>query len=191
MHIWIDIDNPKHIPFINALTNELKNGGHWLTITAQNTSAIKKALKEYNLNVKITGFVFSIFGLFSEKLIILRTTLLKEYIANRKIDIAFSLGSIPMLYTCATNKLPLILYIDEYKENEISNLPIALENCYFIVSENVQDKNLLEKGFDLNRVRKYKGLVKKEDSNPNPILIKEIVNKIEYFSTLIPGKVEA
>ena len=191
MHIWIDIDKNEHIPFIAAVVKELKDRGHWITITAENSKTIKKSLEKYSLNVQLVGFLFSFFGFFSELSLVFRTTLLRDYIDKRKIDIAFSCGSKPMLYVCATRQIPLISFIEEFKEKKIEKMQIILPNSFFIVPENIHEQELVNSGFYIDRVAKYKGMIKTNDINPDMRSIKDIVSKIEYLNKHIGGEIKA
>lgn len=190
MNIWIDIDNPKHVVFYKAIITELKTRGHSVTITAQNSNLIKTTLKENQINAKITGSIFSFFGLLLEPLHSLRFFLLSEYIKDRKIDIAFSLGSKPMFYNCVSKNIPMILLLES-----LDKLPdkiyLAVEKMFFIIPEKVHDQTLIEARFDLKKVIKCKGSVKLEDYNFDPNIIKELVNKIEFCSMLLPQDLSA
>ena len=190
MHIWIDIDNPRPVPFLKAIINELKERGVTVTTTAQNSNPIKTALIENNLNAKVTGYIFSLFGLFLEQMNLIRTVFLLNYIKNRNIDAAFSFGSKPVLYACINRNIPLILFLDNY-EQKPHHLHFALEKSFFIISENIQEQKLIEKGYDLKKIARYKGSIQKEDLNPDLKVIKEITDKIEFLCKHIPGGVVA
>lgn len=183
MHFWIDIDNSNDVPLIKALIVELKERGHAVTVTAQNSKEIKKTLEENNLNAKVIGMIFSIFGLFKEQLQLLRTAFLLDYLKQRKVDVAFSTGSKPMLYACIDQVLPIITLVKDkkYKPNEYS---LALEKSFFIVSDSLHDQELIEKGFDLNKIAKYN---EKLFLNQDLKLTKDLANKIELLGEHIPG----
>ena len=188
MHIWLDIDNFKHIPFYKTLIAELKERGHTVTITAQNSREIKNALSQYQISAKVTGRIFSFFGMFFEQLNLIRSVLLLDYIKLRKIDIAFSLGSLPMLYTCVDADLPSILFLESY-ENKPHQLYLGLLKSYFILSDSFHDQLLIEHGYNSEKFRKYKGQIKKDDSNPDLKTIKEKVNQIEFLRNHIAEEV--
>ena len=184
MHIWIDIDKKEDILLFSLLINELKETGHTIVVTAS------KFINTNDINTKKIGYVFSFFGLVLEPLYFIRAVLLADYIKDRKIDIALSLGSRSMLYTCiqADVNLPIIHFLADY-EKRPHNLYFAFDKCFFIVSENIQDQKLIEKGYDPNKIARYKGIIKTD--NPDPKVIKEIANQIEFFSNKLPGSVTA
>ena len=183
MHFWIDIDNPNDVPLIKALTTELRERGHAVTITAQNSKKIKKVLEENNLNAKIIGIVFSIFGVFKHFSEMLRTAFVLDYIKQRTLNAAFSTGSKPMLYACIDQVIPIITLIKDkkYKPNKYS---FALSKSFFIMPDTFHDQELIELGFDINKIKKYKAL---NELNPDLTTVKDLTNKIEYFSKHIPG----
>ena len=190
MNIWLDIDNSKHIPFLKSLITELKQRGHAVTVTAENNKSIKQALGEHNLNAKVTGFTFSVFGLFEEQSYLFRTALVSDYIKKRNINIAFSLGSIPMLYECSSSNMPIILFIENTSE-KIHQFYQVLEKCFLLISETIPEQLLVDKGFEVNKIIHYKGNIKKDDLNPDPKAIKEIADKIEFLCKHVPGGVTA
>ena len=189
MNIWLDIDNPKYIPFYKALIDALKEKKHTVTITAQNSKDIKKTLKQYGINAKIIGIIFSVFGLFLEQVILLRTALLSNYIGNRPVDIAFSLGSEPILFTCVNDKLPIVSFLENVEE-KVHPLSHALEKSFFIFPDSVPEQMLVDKKFDLDKVARCKEKIKKDDLNPDIQSINEVINKIEFFANHITGKLK-
>ena len=190
MHIWIDIDKAYEVPLIKALSQEILSRGHFLYITAQNSSNIIKALGENNLNAEIIGGYISFFGIFSHWSNLFRASLLSAYIENQKIDIAFSLGSTPMVYSSTNQEISIILLIESY--NEKANwLFFQLEKSYFLIPELVSEEQFLEKGININRIAKYTGVIQKNNPDPSLKAIKDIANKIEALSKVIPGKLLA
>lgn len=190
MHVWIDINNPKYIAFYKALVNELKERRHTVTVTAENTNDIKKALNEHSLDAKLIGVSFSIFGLFEESFHLFRTALVSSHIKGRNIDVAFSLGSYPMLYECSSTNLPIILFVDNVEE-KIHNFYFGLEKSFFMISDSIPTQSLIDKGAESNKIARYKGSIKKDDKNPDPKAIKEIASKIEFLSKHVPGGISA
>lgn len=182
MNIWIDIDKVELIPFYKLLINELEGRGHKVIVTAEDTSAIRKSVSEQNINADFIGNTFSFFGFFLQKSIILRSSLLIARIHNEKINIAFSFGAKSTLFAAININLNLILFADDFKE-KISQIHFALENIYFIIPDSASEQPLIEKGFDLKKIAKFKGNIQKDSLNPNPKAIKDIVNKIELFSS--------
>lgn len=190
MHIWIDIDNPKHTPFYKALISELKEKGHLVTVTAENTNEIKKALNEHSLDTKLIGVSFSIFGLFEESFHLFRAALISSHIKEKNIDVAFSCGSYPMLYECSSTNLPIILFIDNTEE-KLHNFYFGLEKSFFMISDTIPTQSLIDKGAESNKIARYKGSIKKDDKNPDLKAIKEIASKIEFLSKHVPGGISA
>lgn len=182
MNIWIDIDKVELIPFYKLLINELEGRGHKVIVTAEDNLTIKIRTKEENINADYIGNVFSFFGFFLQKSIILRSSLLIARIHNEKINIAFSFGSKSMLFAAINLNLNLILFADDFKE-KISQIHFALENIYFIIPDVASEQPLIEKGFDLKKIAKFKGSIQKDALNSNSKAIKDIVNKIELFSS--------
>ena len=190
MHLWIDIDNPNHIPFIHALVNELKSRSHSISLTSVNSSSIPETLEENKLDIKKIGQVFSFFGLLMEPTTMFRAILLSKYIENRNIDIAFSLGSKSMLYSSAQLELPIILFLTSLKEKP-HIFYFIMNKSSFLVSENIPDQMLIDKGYDLNKLVKFKGNVTAEDINVDLKVIKDIANKIEFLSGKLHGELTA
>ena len=190
MDLWIDIDNPRHIPITALLIGECKTRGHNVTLTISKSGGIKKALDEYNLNVKDIGFLFSFFGIIFEPFYLFRAALLVDYIEPRKIDVAFSLGSKSLLFTCTKAKIPVILYLSDYK-NIPHYLHLALDKSFFIIPEGIQEQKLIEKKYDLNKVARTRYNIDVTSPSPDPRSIVEIVDKIEILGKHIPGGLTA
>lgn len=189
MHLWIDIDNYQFIPFLKELINELKERGHDITLTALNSPSIKDTLKNNSLEAKVIGNIFSFFGLFQRESALFRSALLANYIKERNVDTAFSLGSESMMYTCSNESIPTILLMDFFNQKP-HPFYFLLENCTYLIPENISDKEMIEKRINLQRVAKFKGNIHIEGKN-HDLVIKELVNKIEYLSKVIPGKLIA
>ncbi|MBI2996182.1 MAG: DUF354 domain-containing protein [Candidatus Melainabacteria bacterium] len=189
MHIWLDIDNPKHIPFIKALSSELKSRGHDVTITAQNTSEIKKVLEENKLEAKIIGWIISIFGLFEEFSTICRSVFLNRYLTDRKINIAFSVGSKAQSYACISNNFPIILFIENILE-KINPLYIEYDKFSFFISDNIPTQKIIEKGIDLNKIGIFKGIIKLNDLKFDNKTLNEMITQIENSYFHITRKLE-
>ena len=178
MHVWIDVDNPKHVPLVAQVIKELKERGHAVTLTAPRSKAIKKELEVHGLKVRFIGFVFSFFGLLLNQSNIFRTALMSDYIKIRNIDIASSLGSKTLLYLCSTSNIPMILLVENIEE-KIDAFYLGYEKCFFIVHDFIHDQNLIEKGFDLNKTQKVKEMK-----------AKDVTNKIEFFNHRIAQTVQ-
>ena len=189
MHIWIDIDNSKHILFAKAIITELRSRGHNVTVTAEDNDKIKKELEKNNTSASFIGAIVWFFGLFKEEIIMIRALNLKTYLKPRDIDVAFSFGSISAPYTCIDMNLPIILFLEDL-EQKPNIIHFALERSFFIITENIPEQIILEKGYDLSKVGRYKGNTKKDDEKPDPKSIKEIVNKIEYLGNHIAGNLK-
>lgn len=182
MHVWMDIDKKEDVPFFNSLINELRERGHSVIVTAPgfiNTNTI---------NSQKIGYLFSFFGLSLEPLYYIRAVFLMDYIKDRKFDIAFSLGSKSMLYSSIQTNLPIILYLQDY-EKRPHNLYFALDKSFFIISDSIPDQHLIEKGYNIDKVARYKGTIDK--NNPDPKIIKEISNQIEALSQRLGGSITA
>ncbi len=178
MHIWIDINRTECAAFTKALVNELNKRGHKVTITAQNSSKIRDTLNKHNLDAKAIGFVFSLFGLFEEHLNMIRSSQLGDYILSKNIDVAFSMGSAPLFYTCFWNKLPMILFL-ENKNQKINHEHFIFDKICFIVPNAASEQFLIEKGYNPKSIQRYKGHLEPFCDNPSPILIKEVADQIE------------
>lgn len=181
MHIWIDIDNHKHVPLVKALVIELKERGHEVTVTAEDKYEIKQALQQSALSAKHIGSVFSVFGFFEKQLVIIRSVLLVNHLQKKKINIAFSLGSRPMAYTCNNTSTPIILFIQDYKQ-KVHWIHIALNNSFFMFSDNTPDSLILEHGYALEWIVKYQGNLQLESTTHEIKTIKSIANQIEHSS---------
>ena len=190
MHLWLDINKVEHISFFSVLIKELKERGHRITITSCGSRELKAAFLAFKLDAKTIRSIPSFFGLFKEQSNMFRAVNLLSYIKNRNIDAAFSLGSEAMFYSCLDNNLPIILFVDDY-EKLPHKLYLVVEKCFFIVSNDISDQKLIEKGFDIKKTAKYKGLVKKEDLNPDLKSTKEITDKIEFLSKYMPDGLSA
>ena len=190
MHIWIDIDKAKHIPLLKALINELKSRGHIITITAENKKEIKIALKQYQIDAKIIGSVFSIFGIFLDFSNSLRCALLMNYIKEKEsVDIVFSNGSIPLLSASFNKDLPMILLIMNIKE-KFNNLHIGHTKCFFLLPDNISPDELKAAFYDTDRVFSFSSILLNSDIEQNSKFIKEITNKIEYLKEHLPAKLK-
>lgn len=190
MHLWIDIDNPKHVPFFKALITELKMRGHGVIVTAENSGGVKEAIKEHNIDAKVIGKVFSVFGILKEPTTLIRTVLICDYLKSRNITAAFSIGSNILIYACSNINIPLILFLGTFKHMP-NKLHFGLEKCFFLVSENIPEQNLIDKGFDIKTIAKFKGNIELEDRNPDIKAINDLVSKIEFLSKHIPGGISA
>ena len=182
MHIWIDIDRVECVAFTKAIVDELNKRGHKVTITAQNSKDIKNQLNKHNLNAKVIGFVFSMFGIFLKPLNMLRSFKLEDYIKSRNIDVSFSMGSTPMLYTCFSNKMLIILFL-ENKNQKVNKWHFIFDKICFIISDASFEEFLLEKGYELKYMQRYNRHSEPFCDNPSQILVKEIADKIEYLAT--------
>lgn len=182
MHIWIDIDNVKHIPLLCAIVIELKERAHLVTLTSTSSNEAKRLLQNLNLNVHRIGNTFSFFGFFEEQSILVRSSELTEYIKNRNVNVAFSLGSKSMAYTSTNLNLPIIILVEDINE-KINWVYFTFDKCYFIIPDSVSEQPLIEKGFDIKKIAKYKGFIQKDETNPNLKIVKDIVNQIEKLSS--------
>lgn len=182
MHIWIDIDKPELAPFYKSLISELESREHKVTVTAENKDIIKLALNDQNINAEYIGSSFSIFGLLEDKSTIIRSALLSDYVKEKGINLAFSFGSKVTLFTCIGLNINIVLFLDNLKE-KINQIHFNLDNIFFIIPDSIPENSLTEKGFNLKKIAKFKGSIQKDAINPNPKVIKEIVSKIELFSS--------
>lgn len=188
MHIWIDIDNLKHIPLAKAVLAELKQRGHSVTVTCEDEDKLKKELKNQDIIAQDVGVIVWFFGLFKQEIVMVRGLNLEKYIKPRNIDAAFSLGSLPMTYACFSNgNIPLILLLEKL-EPKPDFVNLVIERGFFIVPEDIHDQTILEQGYDLNKIGKYKGSLNM--TNPELKPVKEIVNQIEILSYRISKKLE-
>ena len=190
MHVWIDIDDEKYVPLLSALISELKLKGHEVTITALNKKEIQKGIHDCDINAKVVGKIFSFLGLFKDDSNMLRAALLLDYIKDKHIHIAFSFGSTPLLYSCADKDLPIVLFLPDV-EKRPHYIHFALGKCFFLTPDYVTDKKLEEMKIDPIKVRKYKVSNGIENLSSDINVIKEIVEKIEYFDRVLRHKLIA
>ena len=188
MKIWIDIDSPKYLPAYKAVIDELRKNGHYVLITAPKSGKLKKLLVENELIVSYVGYKFSFFGLFTEHFNLLRSAVIIDFLKDKNIDIVFSLGSKVMFYVCLDQNLPLALIQNDIKPDKIET---AFNKCFCLVPENIPEQHLIESGFDIRRVTRYKGTLNKEDISPDIKTINEIIGKIEFLSKHMPGTISA
>ncbi len=181
MHIWIDIDNHKHVPFIKALVTELKEKGHNVTVTAEDRAEIKQAINKFSLETKLIVSTFSIFGMFEEQIIIIRAHLLSDYIKDKNITLAFSLGSRPIPRVCLELKIPIISLLEDYKQ-KIHWIYHTLYNSFFLISDTIPDSLMIEQGYDINLIAKYKGNSRLENLEHDIKAIKNIIDQMSYLS---------
>lgn len=182
MNIWIDINKIEQIPFYIALKNELEGREHKVLITAEDTATIKNKLQELKIEANYIGNTFSVFGFFEDQSNVLRSTQILEFIKQNKVDVAFSLGSKAVLYTCINLNLNIILFTDDIKE-KISQMHFVLYNISFIIPEASSERPLVDRGYDIKRIAKFKGSIQKDALNPSPRAIKDIASKIEHLGT--------
>ena len=191
MHIWIDLDNHKHVPLVKAFSNELRGRGHTVTVTALNTNEIKNALKEHSFEAKVIGKIFSFFGLFEQSLYEVRIARIFDYLQFQgKLDAFFSLGSKTMLYSCLHYYFPIIFLLDAYKDKYNTWYPCLKRYC-FIFPENTPDQIIIQQGYDIKSIVKYKGFIDKEGFNHSLISVKDIISLIESQSKHVPGGINA
>ena len=190
MHIWIDIEKIEHVPFISAVVNELKVRGHVVILTAPKSKKLSKVLENFNLTVHHIGKIISFFGLFLEFSTYMRTVIVLNYLKGRNINVAFSCGSKIMFLSCVDSGLPAILFVEDYKNRACKDF-FLLKYGFFILPDSIQDQNLIEAGFDLHLVAKYKGTIQLKNQSHDLKTVKEIVNKIEFLSQHLPGEVTA
>lgn len=180
------MDNPKHVPFFKAVISELKERGHIVTVTC--TKSLNKISESNNINAKAIGSIVSFFGLFLEFSHFTRAMFLMDYVKIRNIDIAFSLGSKSVFYTCIQTNMPIILLLENI-EKRPHRFYFVLEKGFFIIPEDVHDQTLIEKGYDLKKIAKYKGDIDLENSDIKSI--KDIANQIEFLSGHIGNELRA
>ena len=90
MNIWIDITNSPHVLFFNPIIRDLKLEGHNCIVTARDYSHTIDLLKKYNIGFKLIGghqgksILKKAFGYLN------RNRKLKNFIINKKIDVAIS-----------------------------------------------------------------------------------------------------
>lgn len=176
MRVWFDIDDSSDIPLTKAVIDELSKRGHTVVITAQGSNDMKNSFKKYNLQAEFIGFApFNLFPNFSD---LIRASLLSNYIKKQNINLAFSLGSAPLLYTSIDLNVQVILFLKNY-QTKTKKLYFNSKNVCFIIPDSFNEEILLEKGSNIKRFAKLKEHV--EENNPNSI--KEIATKIETLST--------
>lgn len=182
MHFWIDIDNPEHIPLLKSIVTELKERGHTVCVTSTSSNEVTNLLQKENLNAKAIGNIFSFFKPIEDLSVFIRTTLLTNYIKNRNINVVFSLGSKTIVYASSALDIPIIVLIEDTNE-KINWVYFTLYKSYFILPDSVSERPLIDRGYDIKAISKYKGFIKKDELNPNPRIIKDIVNQIEKLSS--------
>ena len=191
MQIWIDIDNEKHIPFYKALITELNKRGHQVTVTALDTKEIKAVLKEYKINAKVIGKIFSLFGLFEKFSEISRAILLKSYITPRRINLALSLGSKAMLTTCVSLDLPLVILLYNQAQ-KIHKYHFVFKKSYYIISDVIPEELFVKYFITPERIRKYKEI---EDNKETPCFLyhslTEICDQLDSLSNCISSEINA
>lgn len=181
MNVWIDIETVEYIHFYKALGDELKNRGHVMHATALDSKKVKENLIQHNLSAKTIGKEIDIFGLFSEQADLIRFTLLSDYIKNCGVKIAFSLGSKPMLATCTSMEIPIVLFVKDRKE-KIEWVHYALDKSYFIVQDSITEQLLIKNNVDIKKIAKVESPAKDFPKNLTVKFIKEVAAKIELFS---------
>lgn len=184
MNIWIDIEIAEQVPFIKALSEELKSKGHVVIITALDSKEIKKKLSECNIEAEIHGKKVTLFGLFNEQANLLRFSLLSDYIKELKFKfaIAFSLGSKPMLAACTNLDIPVVLFLENYKE-PIDWIHYALEKSYFIVQDTVTEQKIIQQNINPKKIARINQAIELKRASFSTRPIKEITSKIELFSS--------
>ena len=190
MHIWIDIDNAKHVCFFKSLIAELNNRGHQVTVTAQDEKEVKEAFKKYQIEVKIIGKIFSVFGLFEKFFQMYRTALLKKYVFLRDVNLAFSLGSRSMLTTCAYLELPLVILL-YHPMQKIHIYHFGYKKSYYIISDAISEELITNYCISSKRIRNYKGVGDNEVPNSIYQDLVEICNHLDSLSNCINKEVDA
>ncbi|MBI3590065.1 MAG: hypothetical protein HY094_01645 [Candidatus Melainabacteria bacterium] len=179
MNIWVDIDELKFLPLLEALLEELQSRNHYVVITTENKKEIKDVLLQHNINVKCIGKIFSFYGLFINQSRIIRSFQLYEYVKYKNINVALSFGSFPLFYTCMYNNITTILFTDEYMA-KICDLHYTYEHNYFIFPDFIPNETLISVGYDLSKVAKIKCLSPKEYIKKEAI--KEFADTIENLN---------
>ena len=182
MNIWIDIEIAEQVPFIKALSEELKSRGHTVIITTLDSKEIKKKISEHCIEATVLGKKVTFFGLFSEQADILRFTSLADHIQGFKFPIAFSLGSKPMLVTCTNLNIPIVLFLENHKD-KIGWIHYALEKSYFIVQDTVTEQQILKQDINPKKIAKINQAIELKGASFSTRSIKEIASKIELFSS--------
>lgn len=183
MNIWIDIEVAEQVPFIKALSEELKQRGHVVIITACNSRKLKNELKQNNIEADIFGKKMSIFGLFESEFDLFRFSELHNKFKSENIKIAFSLGSRPMLVTCTSLEIPIVLFL-ESPNDKVDWVHYGLEKSYFIVQDTTTEQAIIRKNIYIKKIGKIENSIKVTPFNPmSTRALKEICTKIELFAS--------
>jgi|GEM_PF-6378147 len=188
MKDWIDIDNPNHLSAYKAIINELRKNGHYVLITAPKSKKLKNLFQEHGLIVSYIGYKISFLDLFTDQLNLMRSASITDFLKDKKIDIVFSLGSKIMFYVCLDQKLSLAIIQNEIQQDKTIT---GYSKCFSLVPESIPEQKLIESGFNMARVIRYKGMFNKEELNFDLRTINELTGKLEFLSKHMPGSLSA
>ena len=190
MHIWIDIDNVKHVAFFKAIITELNKRNHEVIVTALDKKEITETLKEHQINAKVIGEILPIFGLFEKFFQMYRVALLKRYLSSRDPNLAFSLGSSSILTTCAYLKLPLVVLL-HHPMQKIQKYHFGFKKCCYIVSDVIPEETITKYLISTKRIRKYKSIGDKEAPYTIHQSLVEICDHLDSLSNCISEEIDA
>lgn len=173
--VWIDITNSPHVLFFNPIIKKLKSRGYDVVVTARDFAQVYDLLDEYQIeHVKIGNHkgknkFKKVIGLIE------RTSKLKKFAKNKKIDIALSLGSNDLALVAWMLKIPHMTLFD-YEYAKIHHL-----NCRFatkiIVPSVISNDVLYKYGATVEKLVKFNGL--KED-----FYIHHYVKKDDFLTSI-------
>ena len=118
----------------------------------------------------------------------MRSASITDFLKDKNIDIVFSLGSKIMFYVCLDQNLPLAILQNELQQDKTIT---GYRKCFCLVPENIPEQKLIESGFNMARVIRYKGMFNKEGQDFDLRTINELTGKLEFLSKHMPGSLSA
>lgn len=190
MNLWIDIDKPEYFPLYKELTLQFLRKRINVVLTSVNNKELKELGSASNIKIKHIGYIFSFFNFLEEKSLLIRTSLLCDFLKSQNINFAFSLGNKNTLYGASYFNIPLIYYMENLDE-KLDPIYRTLKNTKIILPNTIHKQLLIEKGFELENISNYDGYIRKDDLNPPTSEVLKLSGQIINVFNQVSGRVEA
>ena len=159
MRIWIDLANSPHVPFFRSLTNEFKQLGHEVVITARDFAETIPLAKAAGLAPEVIGGHGG--GALSGKAgnLVGRAMALARWARGQNLDLAVSHNSYSQILAARVVSLKSVTLMD-YEHQPANHLAFRFASR-IIVPNAFPEEALKRFGAQAAKVRRYEGL--KED----------------------------
>jgi len=185
--IWIDLDNSPHVPLFASFIQRLQQEGWQVKVTARNFAQTLDLVEQFGVKAVAVGKHAGKSKLKKILNLPIRAMQLISELRGFKPEIALSHGSRTQAIAAKILGVPKVTMFDyEWSEMKILGFCSSVMFCPEFISKN----RLSEAGFDLKKIRFYKGL--KEDMYvreflPNPNFKAELgINQNQKLITIRP-----